>query len=150
MNSTGSVRRIEASDPALEKIKVLDKYQFPQPWSEESWKTMNWDFHHLFAFELAGEIIGFCLFFHTFGDDASHLLKICINIENRGSGHSSVLWSKVQDHLRLTGIKSIFLEVEARNERAIGFYFKNHFKKLRTVKHFYSNGEDALTMILML
>ena len=150
MNSIGSIRRIQAGDLALEKIKDLDKHQFPQPWSEESWKTMNWDFHHLYAWELGGEIIGFCLFFHTLGDDSTHLLKICIDSKSRGSGHSSVLWSKVQDQLRLSGIKSIYLEVEAQNQRAIGFYLKNHFKKLRTVKHFYSNGEDALTMILML
>jgi ribosomal-protein-alanine N-acetyltransferase len=150
MNSTGSIRRIHASDPALEKIKELDKHQFPQPWSEESWKSMNWDFHHLYAWEIGGEIIGFCLFFHISGDDSAHLLKICIDSKSRGAGYSSGLWSKVRDQLQLFGMKSIYLEVETKNDRAIGFYLKNQFKKLRTVKHFYSNGEDALTMILML
>jgi ribosomal-protein-alanine N-acetyltransferase len=150
MNSTGSIRRLEASDPALEKVKALDKHQFPRPWSEESWQTMNWYFHHLFAFELEGEMIGFCLFFHTPEDDSTHLLKICIDSKSRGSGFASVFWSKVQDQLGVSGIKSIYLEVGARNERAIGFYLKNQFQKLRKVKHFYSNGEDALIMILML
>jgi ribosomal protein S18 acetylase RimI-like enzyme len=48
------------------------------------------------------------------------------------------------------GAKSIYLEVELPNQRAIGFYKKLGFVSLRTIKRYYSDATDALTMQMII
>jgi ribosomal protein S18 acetylase RimI-like enzyme len=150
MNFTGSVRRILSHDPAVINVKKLDAEQFPTPWSNESWAHLNWDHHLLFIAEIEGTLVGFCLFSFIEGDDSAHLLKICLDSSHRGSGIADHFWLKIIHELKTLGGRSVYLEVEAQNVRAIHFYRKNHFKQLRTIKGFYSSGSDALTMSLTL
>jgi len=51
------------------------------------------------------------------------------------------------DHLaRDLDVQREILEVRVSNEGAISFYEKNGFKRLRPIKNYYKNGEDALSM----
>lgn len=43
-------------------------------------------------------------------------------------------------------VGKIVLEVRVSNERAISFYEKNGFKRVRPIKNYYADGEDALSM----
>lgn len=43
-------------------------------------------------------------------------------------------------------VEKIVLEVRVSNERAISFYEKNGFKRVRPIKNYYADGEDALSM----
>lgn len=150
MNFTGNLRRILFNDPAFNNVKRLDAEQFPTPWSSESWAGLNGDHHLLFITEAEGVLIGFCLFSFLDGDDSAHLLKICLDSSHRGSGLADSFWLQIINELKTLGIHSVYLEVEAHNERAIHFYRKNQFKQLRIIKGFYSSGSDALTMTLTL
>ena len=146
MNTSGKITQLNAGHLDFEKVLELDQNQFPRPWSSKDWQSLNWDHHHLFGWELDGSLVGFALFGHVLQDDSSHLLKICIQVNFQGRGISQVFWGSCLKNLKLIGVKSIYLEVEASNHRAIGFYKKMSFKSLRKIKAYYSDGSDAETM----
>lgn len=126
------------------RILELDQRYFPYPWTESQWKELNPANHLLFSHGNEG----FALFMRIPGDEMAHLLKICLRPENRGYGEALKFWDEILKELRDKGIKSIYLEVEAGNHRARGFYSKIGFKKLRQIPGYYSDGEDAVTMDL--
>lgn len=148
MNITGSLKRLSSSDFVFGNIIELDQKEFPRPWSCEDWQNLNWDHHFLFGWFFESEVAGFVLVGHVPGDNVAHLLKICLKAGYRGSGASLGMWESLLNALKPLGIKSIFLEVEADNSRAIGFYKKIQFKQIRVVRAFYSDGKDGLMMLL--
>jgi ribosomal-protein-alanine N-acetyltransferase len=150
MNTTGKFSRIFGPSSELEHIISLDQSAFPRPWSDQDWSGMIWPQHLLWGFSLNGRLVGFALFFKLEGDNAAHLLKICLHPSLRGQGLALPFWENCLTELRSLDVNSVFLEVEIGNDRAIGFYKKVHFKVLRRIKGFYSDGVDAQTMLLTL
>lgn len=150
MNTTGKLLRLNPGHLDFPKIFDLDQTQFPRPWSVKDWQDLNWNHHLLFGWLIENQPVGFALFSFIPGDDSAHLLKICIQTNLRGLGTSQAFWESCQNNLKTIGIKSIFLEVEAHNQRAIGFYKKLSFQTLRTNKGYYSDGADAVTMQMTL
>lgn len=146
MNTTGKLIRLNPAHLDFSKILQLDLEQFPRPWTTKDWIGLNWNHHLLFGWKVENETIGFVLFSSIPGDDSAHLLKICVEIGVRGQGVSLAFWHTCLKELHLIGIKSIYLEVESHNLRAIGFYKKLSFETLRTIKGYYSDGADAVTM----
>ncbi len=150
MNTTGKLGRLNSANPSFNDIILLDQTQFPRPWSTKDWEHLNWDHHVLLNWEQSGKTLGFALFGFVYGDDVAHLLKICVHSSERGSGLAQLLWQKCIQELTANGAKSIYLEVEVPNQRAIGFYKKLGFVSLRTIKRYYSDGTDALTMQMII
>ncbi len=150
MNIIGSLKRLSFTDFAIREIIELDQKDFPRPWSYEDWQNINWNYHILYGWFIDADLVGFILIGHVTGDNASHLLKICLKSGLRGSGTSHLMWETFLNCLKSLGIKSIFLEVEADNSRAVGFYTKVQFKQIRVVHSFYSDGKDGIMMLLTL
>jgi ribosomal-protein-alanine N-acetyltransferase len=150
MNTTGELGRINSAHQSFSDIILLDQTQFPRPWTTKDWENLNWDNHQLFNWKQGGVTIAFALFGFVAADDAAHLLKICIHPSERGSGLSQAFWQQCQEQIRAGGANSIYLEVELPNQRAIGFYNKMGFVSLRTIKRYYSDGTDALTMQMII
>lgn len=94
--------------------------------------------------------MGLALFGIVDGDDTAHLLKVLLLESSRGSGAAQEFWIGIAKDLRVKGLKSVYLEVEAANLRAKSFYEKVGFQLLRVTKQYYSNGEAALIMSLTL
>ena len=148
MNTTGNFFQLSLSDSFFNNVYLLDKAEFPKPWSLEGWKGLNWKHHLLFGWKAQEVLNGFALFCILEGDDAAHLLKICIASEFRGSGSAQGLWNFSLQELQARAAKSIYLEVETNNMSAIKFYQKIGFTTLRRIQGYYSDGGDALTMQL--
>jgi ribosomal-protein-alanine N-acetyltransferase len=147
MNTTGKF--MGQSWDELSEVIEFDRHHFPQPWKAEQWQEL--DRKHSLLFQLKQkELLGFALFSRVKGDDLAHLLKICLSPELRGQGLALAFWTQIVEQLRLSGVSSVFLEVEETNLRAIHFYRKIGFEPLRLIKGFYSSGAHALTMQLML
>lgn len=146
MNTSGKLTRLNLGHLDFEKVLELDQNQFPRPWPLKDWQSLNWDHHHLYGYEIDGSFVGFALLSHIPGDDSSHLLKICFQVDFRGRGISQEFWGTCLKSLKSTGVRSVYLEVEASNLRAIAFYKKMSFKSLRKIKCYYSDGSDAETM----
>ena len=146
MNTTGKFQ-LQRLDP---DVLAMDRDYFPHPWTTDQWETLSWESHSLFTWKEGEKLVAFALFGTLSGDDAAHLYKILILPERMGDGTIGKFWGQLSDSLRDSGFLSIYLEVEASNTRAIAFYQKMGFTILRRNKGYYSSGEDALMMNVML
>jgi ribosomal-protein-alanine N-acetyltransferase len=150
MNTSGNLLKLNSSDDEFSLVVKLDTDQFPYPWSPEGWSTVNWSCHSLFGFKWQDSLVGYALFLMIPGNDSAHLLKICIDKSFRGQGLSAFFWEECLSEVKCFGFLSVYLEVEVNNRQAIRFYEKMSFKSIRQIKGYYSNGADALTMLLTL
>ncbi len=136
-----------------EDILSIDSKHLAYPWKKELWHDVfiNQDSRFLLCAALqGGRLAGFSLFELNNWSLQAHLLKIVICPEVRGSGLASRLFLFCKDHIVETGMKEIYLEVEAGNTRAISFYRKNLFLTLCVKSGYYSDGADAQAMLLSL
>ena len=147
MNTTGNFQ-VHTSFP--DDVIKLDFDYFPRPWTKDQWQNLNPSHNHLFSWTKENELLGYALFQYLSGDDTAHLLKILMLPKVRGSGESHAFWGELTYYLRAQRLKNLYLEVEATNAQAIGFYEKCGFNLLRRNKAYYSNGEDALIMSMTL
>lgn len=147
MNTTGNL--LQVTTPTEEVIR-LDHDFFPHPWSREQWQVIDAEQNILLEWKGNEGHLGFALFGYSPGDDVAHLYKILLHPSYQGSGQADAFWSAIVDLLREKGFGRIYLEVEAENARAISFYRKKQFQLLRRNKGYYSNGQDALIMELVL
>ncbi|MGE3608432.1 MAG: GNAT family N-acetyltransferase [Bacteriovoracaceae bacterium] len=144
MNTTGKLVRVTKHHPFWSEVIRWDIQHFSMPWKEADWEQLD-EQSHLFVW-LENDIpLGFALFHFLKGDDTAHLLKIFVLPENQGKGVAQNFWTEL---LREFPSIKIYLEVEMGNMKAIKFYQKQGFLPLRTIKGYYSNGSDALTMLL--
>ncbi len=150
MNTTGKMLRLHSTDPFFEDVVQIDQVDFPRPWSRSDWLSLDLNFHHLLALQGPLGIQGFCLFSILPGDDSAHLLKICLRKELRSTGLAMEFWAEILYYLREQLVQSVYLEVDADNTAAIQFYSKVCFQRLRFIRGYYSDGKDALTMLLTL
>jgi hypothetical protein len=146
MNITG---KLACEIPMLD-VMLMDQQHFPNPWTAVQWQENDMGQSKLFTWRAGQRLIGFALFGTAPFDDAAHLFKILIEPGSLGSKTSLPFWSAIISELKILGLKSIYLEVESSNLRAIRFYEKCGFLLLRKNKAYYSNGEDALIMSLTL
>ena len=147
MSTSGDFVQVTPADSLFQAIVRLDAEQFPLPWSEVGWRELNWQMHLLFS---SPDGSGFIFYQHLPGDSQAHLLKICVAQAYRGSSLASELFRYSLAVLKLRHVTSIYLEVEASNNRALAFYIKQGFRKLREIKGYYSNRENAITMAMEL
>lgn len=141
MNITGNI--------SLQEIFLFDQAYFPNPWTRDAWESLDLSRHLLLDWGQP-ELRGFALFGRMSGDDTAHLYKIVINPKWHGTGEAGKFWMHIIENLTSQSVKYIYLEVEASNERALGFYKKVGFICLRRVKAYYSNGSDGLMLQLTL
>lgn len=150
MNIIGNFLQSGPDHLAWTEILKIDQDYFPRPWSFKDWKSLDYTCHHLLAWKLEKEIVGFALFGFIPSDDTAHLLKICMLPGRRSQGVAQEFWSEIVKWLKDKGIQKVYLEVEETNARAVGFYRKAGFLELRKVKGYYSDGVNGLMMLLTL
>ena len=150
MNTTGKFIQVSINGPLFKEVISLDHASFPRPWIEKNWLSIGDGFHHLMGVQVKGELAGFSLYHFLPGDAVAHLLKICLREDVRGSKITRDFWVGQIQYLAEKGINNIYLEVEASNLRAYGFYKKVGFKELRKISKYYSDGQDAVVMQLTL
>lgn len=150
MNTTGKLLQVRPEDPHWNEVLDFEKTYFSRSWSPAEWLELDWGHHFLFSWFINDKLVGYGLFILVSGDETAHLLKICLHPDSRGKGVSVDFWKSCVQKLKEKDVMNIYLEVEASNVVAIGFYHKLGFKTLKTIKNYYSDGMDALTMILSL
>ncbi len=79
-----------------------------------------------------------------------HIVSIAVHPEFRGRGIGKLLLSRCIEELRRVGVHVVRLEVRVSNYVAIKMYEKLGFRKAYIVRGYYSDGEDALVMYLLL
>jgi ribosomal-protein-alanine N-acetyltransferase len=129
------IREAKRSD--LIRIAEIEKLSF----EFESWglfflgKFLEIPYNKIIVAE-NNEILGYC----AFSDEGEiiHIKSIAVHPNYRNKGIAKALIKEVMN-LK----KDIYLEVRVSNEIAIKLYENLGFKKIKTIKKFYSNGEDA-------
>ncbi len=148
--------RLEKSDLSLfsfellSEIAALDKVLMELSWSSEQWSASLSQDEHFHLIYCPNKAL---LAFHLNPQDSvTHLYKIAVSETLKGTGFSKILFSKFVEMINemSPNQNEIYLEVESKNFRAISFYERLGFKKIHLKKSFYSNGDDALIMILSL
>ncbi len=79
-----------------------------------------------------------------------HLISIAVLEAHRGKGLGSKLLENTIMAAKRHNADSVFLEVRVSNKPAIRLYEKFGFKKVRIIREYYRDGEDAYVMVLEL
>ncbi len=78
--------------------------------------------------------------------DEAEIISIGVTPDARRTGTASALLQIMENDVKQSGVKNIFLEVDAANIPAIGLYHKSGFQNIGTRPQYYDNGHDAIIM----
>lgn len=146
------IRPMEDKD--FTQVMEIEKMCFLHPWAE---KDMLYELHenpvsNLWVIEYSNSslglkaIVGFIDYWVTF--DSGTLCQIAVHPDIQHSGVGSELLTEMIKDVRAQKVRTMTLEVREGNQKAINFYKKHGFKISHTKEGYYSNGENALYMIL--
>jgi tRNA threonylcarbamoyl adenosine modification protein YeaZ/ribosomal-protein-alanine acetyltransferase len=80
----------------------------------------------------------------------AEILTLCVLPMLRRHGLAYLLLGGLVADLKMRGVKKLFLEVASRNDAAMGLYVRAGFHEIGRRRAYYANGDDALTMALVL
>lgn len=93
-----------------------------------------------------GGVLGYILFWHVL--DEIHLLNVAVAPGERQKGIGRALMDHLLAYAAENAVAKIFLEVRASNVAAIALYDSLGFEHLGVRARYYTDGEDALEMLL--
>lgn len=99
--------------------------------------------------EERGEIIGFVAGI-LMSRKYARILMLGVRPDVRRRGYGTMLCRHFLRNCVLRGIRIVTLEVRASNLAAIALYSKMGFNRLNVIDHYYTDGEDAFKMQIML
>jgi ribosomal-protein-alanine N-acetyltransferase len=76
----------------------------------------------------------------------AELVSVAVDAAFLGKGAASALMDSTLRRLRRRGVTRLGLMVNVMNFRALGFYEKYGFRKLRRVARYYEDGADGLSL----
>jgi [ribosomal protein S18]-alanine N-acetyltransferase len=95
----------------------------------------------------SGAVLGYALFWHVV--DEVHLLNVAVAVSARRRGLGRALMEDLLAYARANGIVRILLEVRASNAAALSLYASLGFTRFNVRLRYYSDGEDAIEMQLL-
>ncbi len=95
-----------------------------------------------------GALLGYLLFWHVV--DELHLLNVAVRATDRRKGIGRALVQDLVAYGRANAIARVLLEVRASNAPALAMYDALGFEKFNVRAGYYSDGEDAIEMQLVL
>jgi len=75
-----------------------------------------------------------------------HVISIAVLEAYRRQGIGKTLLQKAMEAMSLASARECYLEVRVANEPAINLYKKEGFEIVKTLVHYYIDGEDAYIM----
>ena len=97
--------------------------------------------------EADAEIAAFLLMEIVNRRKSATLITLDVCKEHRRRGYATALLARSEEVLRKRGIQSYELQVDVQNVAAIAFYEKHGFEKIRVLRRYYPNGNDAYFMV---
>jgi ribosomal-protein-alanine N-acetyltransferase len=139
-----TLRRLRLSD--LDRILEIESASFGK---EAYDRNLFADFFHncgdLFLVAVRGRRI--CGYIVTcMGRQRAELISIAVDPKDRGKGAASVMMEGTIRRLRRRAVPRMFLMVRLTNAAARSFYEKYGFRKLRSVREYYEDGEAGVLM----
>lgn len=142
-----TVRPAERAD--LLAVLRIERTCFTDPWSYDAFERFLGEPAFLVA-ERHGEVIGYAVADSTpnLGRDIGHLKDLAVRPDARGRGVGRGLLRAALGSLRAQGAMVVKLEVRESNEAARALYDDEGFDTLRRLPNYYSDGEDALVLVV--
>lgn len=127
-------------------VAAIERESFSDPWTEEMLSaSLNNPAFFGFVYEEGGEVCGYV---GVIRPDDAEIALIAVRSDKRQKGIGRQLLFKAIDHAKENGAKNVFLEVRVGNMPARALYDGAGFLPVYVRKRYYSDGEDALVMVL--
>lgn len=137
----------------MPNVLEIERLCFTLPWKEKDflYELNDNPVSEVWVVELSAQnapatVVGYCDYWHTF--DSGTISKIAVHptLQHRQLG--TAMMDEIISDCMAKKIRTLTLEVRKSNEHAIRFYEKNGFKRSHIKPGYYSDGEDAIYMIL--
>lgn len=146
------IRPMTAND--LPQVMEIENMCFISPWKEKDllYEINENPVSNIWVIELSNEslglkhICGFVDYWNTF--DSGTICQIGVHPDIQHSGLGSELMTEVIKDAKAKKVRTLTLEVRESNTKAINFYKKNGFKISHCKEQYYTNGDNAIYMIL--
>lgn len=155
-----------ANKKDLEKILEIEKNSFDYPWPKRAFKWNIGDEGCIFLVSEEEElVVGFIIasldpmpIIHNINkvlkvlglegrfERVAHIQNLAVDPQFRRKGVASKLLNKSIEICSKKHIKHIRLEVRTNNQRAVSFYESHGFKRVKLLRSYYENGDDAYLM----
>ena len=147
MDSSNIVRKVRlATENDIPHIVIIEKQLYPDPWSENTFRSCLNDTTDFFVAEENGAVCGFAVLDRSLGIEAE-LHNIAVAPDHQGKGLSKLLMDAIINSVKKHGADKIMLEVRASNTPAISLYTKYGFEKVGLRPGYYKHPTE--TAILM-
>lgn len=144
--SEAEFREMTGAD--LPEVDAIERASFRNPWPPEAlaFELEQNAFCNSFVLDIRGRIAAYAFLWVV--DEDSHLINIAVDAQLRRSGLGTYFLSRLVMFAKECCAKRMRLEVREGNEAAVSLYLKSGFKVTGRERSYYSNGEDALVMML--
>ncbi|HEY2382914.1 MAG TPA: N-acetyltransferase [Terriglobia bacterium] len=142
------IRHAVAAD--FNVLLEIDQASFPGGVAynaEELSYFMNRDGAETLVAEEDGTVVAFLIAEIQTGRRRATIVTLDVRATHRRSGYGTQLLERAEDILTDYGVETYDLQVDVTNRGAIDFYKRHGFKTVRTLKHYYANGNDAYLMM---
>lgn len=99
------------------------------------------EYEHVLVYEEDEKVLGFVMYMILY--ETLEIVHIAVDINSRRRGIARKLLTSLFDR---DEVEKSILEVRSSNETAIKLYESLGFKRVRTIKNYYENMEDAIVM----
>jgi ribosomal-protein-alanine N-acetyltransferase len=134
----------------LAELARIEKAIHVAPWGEDQFRAeLDKPYSRVLLLtddETDTQIAGYVVFWLMF--DEAQILDIAVDLPHRGLGHGKRMIRQVVTEALRKDIRRVVLDVRKGNAAAIALYQSMRFTIAQIRKGFYSNGEDAYTMVL--
>ena len=144
----------EATEKDIPAILELEKLCFKAPWNEKEvrYEMFENPVSNFWVIELESKdenlksVVGLCDYWHTF--DSATIAQIAVHPTLQHKQLGSAMMDEIINDCYAKKVRTLTLEVREDNENAIKFYLKHGFKKECVKPHYYTNGDNAIYMVL--
>ena len=157
MQTTFTLRRFNSSD--LEKVMYINRVCLPENYTNFFFLNLHKRFPETFLVaEEKEEVVGYVMCrietrlpgFRIGIWKKGHVISIAVLPEHQRHGVGYALMRETMRSMLLYNAKECFLEVRSSNMPAVNLYKKMGFEIRRTLRGYYSDGENAYMMAIKL
>jgi len=137
------IRPVKASDAT--GVYAVERECFRDPYPSKFLDALiKMERDRFFVADEDGKIVGYAV--TTASGKDGHIVSVAVKPRCRRRGIGTALLSAVTRKLVEEGVEDIHLEVRKGNRAAISFYERMGFRAFSEIRHYYTDGEDALVL----
>lgn len=132
----------------VETVSRLERETFSSPWRPDTFRQLvTGNGAEVWVVEIEGEgVVGYAVFWCVL--EHGELANIAVHPGYRGKGLGSLLLDRLIERAEAAGVRNLYLEVRASNERASDLYERRGFLEIGRRRNYYSQPrEDARVLM---